>query len=239
MSYKRITTKAGNVTDVVVCHDAKHNSPKRPRSKNRKKTTETQKKHNDRRSRKSLYLLICANYKADDLYLTLTYGGEAPPPEKAKEHIDKFLRALRRLHHKHGVPLKYIITTEMNRIHHHMLINNIGLSITQIKKLWDKHGFSKIQLFGGEPEDCKRLANYMEKDLKKQPKNHKRNWNCSQNLIHPKPIKIIVPASTWREPIKPPKGYYLDKDSVMRGETEAGYPYLHYQLIKLLEEDST
>nr|WP_169718032.1 hypothetical protein [Sporomusa silvacetica] len=178
---------------------------------------------------------MCANYKADDLYLTLTYRGEAASPENAKEHIGKFLRDLRRLYHKHGVPLKYIITTEAERTHHHMLINNIGISTKQIKQLWDK-GFSKIQLFGGEPEDCKRLANYMDKAEKKH---RKRNWSCSQNLIHPKPVKMVVPASTWREPIKPPKGYYLDQDSVQRGETSMGYPYLYYQLIQLPGEDDS
>lgn len=240
MSYIKSVTKAGSVTDVVVYHDPKHNSPKRPRSKNRSKTTETQKKHNDRRSKKTLFYLISANYKADDLYLTLTYRGkEPPPPENAKERIGKFLRDLRRIYHKYGIPLKYIITTEASRVHHHLLINNIGIGIAKIKKLWDA-GFSKIQLFGGEKEDSERLANYMDKAEKKH---RKRNWSCSQNLIHPKPVKTVVPASTWREPIKPPKGYYLDKDSVQRGETALSYPYLSYRLIKLPplpgEDDST
>lgn len=234
MSYIKSVTKAGKVMDVVVYHVPKHKSPKRPRSKNRCKTTETQKKHNNRRSKLNLFRLICANYKADDLYLTLTYRGKEPP-ENTREQIEKFLRDLRRLYRKHGMPLKYIITTETGRIHHHLLINNIGLSIKQIKQLWNA-GFSKVQLFGGEKEDCERLANYMDKSEKKH---RKRNWSSSQNLIHPKPVKTVVPASTWREPIKPPKGYYLDKDSERRGETALGYPYLSYRLIQLPGEEDT
>jgi hypothetical protein len=237
MSYSKATTKAGRILDIEINHGPGHTSPKRPRNPRSKKTSEAQTRNNARRSKKTLQLLLAANYKPGDLYLTLTYADPEPSPENARERIGKFLRDLRRLYHKYGIPLKYIITTEGGRVHHHMMINTVeDITITKIKKLWTA-GFSKIELFGGEPIDCSRMAAY----ITKEKKTGKTRWTCSQNLKRPKPVKVIVPASTWRETIKPPKGYYLDMDSVERGENDMGYPYLRYQLIKIEpeEEDTT
>lgn len=240
MSYKKKMTKAGKVIDVVLCHDAKHNSPKRPRNKKINKTTETQKKHNDRRSKLKLFYLVSANYKTDDLWITLTYKGRAPTPEEAKKISGKFRRDLRDLYKKHEKPLKYITITEGPRLHHHMLINNIGIKSEEIRKLWKENGggFVRMVLFGGDYGDYQRISNYMDEVIKKQ---NQHGWSSSKNLIQPKPIKMVVPASTWREPIKPPKGYYLDQDSVWRGETALGYPYLSYRLIQLpgAEDDTS
>lgn len=238
MSYKKKTIIAGKVKEVTYCHAARNSSTKRPRRKNENVTSEQQRKGNERRSYKTLYLLMNANFKEDDLYLTLTYNKnkEEPTPENAKKELDKLLKKLRYRYKKLGFAFKYIGITECKkkRIHHHLLINNIGISISNIKKLWN-FGFVKMQIFAGEPEDCERLANYFVKEsnntFNTEDKVHGLRWISSKNLIHPVPKVETVPASTWRENIKPSKGYYIAID--IKGQTEQGYPYRFCRMIKI------
>lgn len=242
MPYVKSTVTAGKVKEVTHYHTIKHNSPKRPRSKNQNKTSESQAKSNERRSYEKLYFEISANFQEDDFYLTCTYGKEMeePKPEEAKKYLSKFLDKLRGLWKKAGAALKYITVTEhkKSRIHHHILINSAGISIKHIKKFWTL-GFIKIQIFAGEAEDCERLASYFIKEsdnaFNDNGKVHGLRWNSSKNLIHPVPEKKIVHASSWREEPKPVKGYYIA--FVKRGFTESGYPYLHYRMIKIGEDN--
>lgn len=236
MSYieKRVT--AGRVKEGMKYHTVRHNSPKRPRAKNTNKTTARQAKINEDHSREKLYLLICANFKANDYYITLTHGNKKPEPEEAKKSLKKFIYKLRKLYKKAGEILKYIAVTEHKkcRVHHHLLINQIGIGINHIKKFWE-HGFPKIQVYVGEPEDAERVANYLIKEsnntFNTPDKIHGLRWTSSKNLIQPKEEKKVVHASSWREDPKPPKGYYVV--FVRRGFTEAGYPYQHYRMIKI------
>ena len=45
-------------------------------------------------------------------------------------------------------------------------------------------------------------------------------------------------ANTWAEVITPPKGYYVETDSIVEGVSLAGYPYRFYRLIKIEEPKS-
>ncbi|MDF2631462.1 MAG: hypothetical protein K0Q85_58 [Caproiciproducens sp.] len=245
MSHLKRRVKAGRVIDTNVYHTARHNSPKRPRQKNHNTTSEQQRKNNERRSQNTLFQIISANFRPDDYYLTFTYGKEKeePPPEEAKKYLGKLLDKLRKIYKKLGTPLKYIGVTEHQkcRIHHHLLINNIGISIKQIKKYWE-HGFMKLQLFAGEWEDCERLANYFVKEsantFNTDKKVHGLRWISSKNLIHPKPEVKVVNGSSWLENPKPIKGYYIA--FVRRGWTQHGYPYMFYRMVQLPgSEDET
>ncbi|GMB00409.1 hypothetical protein [Pelosinus sp. IPA-1] len=244
MSYREKITTAGKIKDVIKYHTSRNTSSKRPRNKNMNPTSELQKKGNERRSYESLYYDMSENFKEDDLYLTCTYGKnmEEPQPKEAKSLFKKAIDKLRYQYKKVGAVLKYIGVTEhkKGRIHHHLLINNVQLGIKAIKKVWNL-GFTKIQLFGGEPEDCERLANYFIKESKNtfntEDKVHGRRWISSNNLVHPdKTPKIrTVHASSWKEEPKPIKGYYIAE--VKRGHTEHNYPYLFYRMIKIPGSD--
>lgn len=238
MAYRQKTIRAGRVTDVTKYHTQRHKSEKRPRAKNENKTTPLQAKTNERNAQKKLYLLICANFKPDDYYLTLTYGNTKPEAEEAKFFLTEFIDKLRKLYKKTGTALKYIAVTEhkRRRIHHHLLINQVGIGINHIKKFWE-HGFTKMQLYAGGHQDAERLSNYLIKEttntFNTDEKIHGMRWTSSKNLVHPEPEIKVVSASSWREEPKPPPGYYVD--FVERGFTEAGYPYQHYRLIKFEE----
>lgn len=245
MSYKRKTVKAGKVIDNTDYHTFRNSSTKRPRKENQNPTPGPQAKSNERRAYEKLYYLMSANFREDDLYLTCTYGKEMeePKPKQAKKILSKFLDKLRDQWKKAGAVLKYIAVTEhkKGRIHHHILINNIGLSIKHIKKYWQL-GFTKIQMYGGEPEDHERLANYFIKESNNtfnasnaDDKVHGLRWTSSKNLIHPVAEIKTVHSSSWREDPKPIKGYYIA--FVKRGHTENGYPYRHYRMIKIPDKD--
>lgn len=242
MSYREKTTIAGKIKDITKYHTFRNNSSKRPRNKNINTTADSQAKNNERRAFEKLYYVISANFHEDDLYLTCTYGKEReePTPSEAKGILSKYIDKLRTQCKKAGTVLKYIAITEYKkgRIHHHLLINNIGMSIKNIKEFW-KLGFMKIQVFAGEPEDCERLASYFIKESNNTfntvDKVHGLRWTSSKNLTHPAPVIKVVPASSWREEIKPSKGYYIAIDK--RGYTVDGYPYRFCRMIKIPNND--
>jgi len=234
MSYKKRTITAGKVKETTLYHTSKCQSPKRPRIENENTKKELNDKKNKKRACKRLYLLMNANFITGDLYLTLTYEIE-PTPEEAKKSIERFFDRLRSRYKKLELPIKYIAMTEGKRIHHHILINNIGLGVKEFKKIW-KLGFINMQIFMGEPEDCERLANYfMKKGTKGEEKIWSQNWSSSRSLIRPVPEIDEVAAGTWREDPKPIKGYYIDV--IQRGHTEHNYPYLFYRMIKIPGSD--
>lgn len=241
MSYieKRVT--AGRIKDGMKYHTSRHNSPKRPRAKNTNKTTDRQAKINENNSWQRLYHLICANFKEDDFYITPTYKDMVPGPQEAKQIIKKYTDDLRKFFKKIKVPFKYIVVTEHigKRIHHHMLISRQpGIRIAHFRQFWE-HGFVHLKPYGGEPEDAERMTNYFIKETKNtfntRDKVHGLRWASSKNLIQPKVEKRVIHASSWREEPKPPKGYYLA--FVRSGHTEYGYPYQHYRMIKISEEE--
>ena len=237
MPYIEETITAGKVKEVTKYHTFKYQPPKKSRRKKTNDTPETQAKGNERRAEKKLRMLLNENFKENDLYLTLTYEKDTPDAAEAKSNITKFVRKLRDCYKKIGSALKYIGVTEYKkkRIHHHMLINNaIGIGKGIIKKVWP-FGFLKVDLFGGEPADCERLASYFIKETSKtfntDEKVHGLRWIESKNLIHPVPEKRVVHAGAWREEPKPPKGYYIDV--VKSGINQHDYPYQFYRLIKI------
>lgn len=230
MAYKKKTITAGKIKEVTLYHESNCQSPKRPKIKNTSK--ERDDKKNERRACKKLYILMNANFKSGDLYLTLTYKNE-PTVEEGKKEFKKIIRKLHCLYKKAGAVLKYIAITEGKRIHHHILINNVDL-IEEIKKIW-KLGFIKMQIFMGEPEDCERLSSYFMKKSKSTGNNvrktYGKGWSGSESLVHPVPEVKVVHASTWKEEPKPIKGYYID--IVIKGFTQHDYPYQFYRMIKI------
>lgn len=237
MPYIERTITAGKVKEVTKYHTFKYKSPKKPRGQNSNSTPILMAKVNQRKAEDKLRLLLNENFRENDLYLTLTYEKDTPDAAEAKSNITRFIRKLRDCYKKIGSALKYVAVTEYGRkrIHHHMLINYaIGIGKGIIKKVW-AFGFSKIDLFGGEPDDCERLANYLVKETSKtfntDEKIHGLRWIGSKNLVHPVAEKRVVSASSWREQPKPVKGYYIDV--VKSGINQQDYPYQFYRLIKI------
>ena len=139
MPYFKTTIKAGATVEVCKSY-TKRVGVKGVRER-RKATPEEMEKVNQMNAERVLRLKINANFKEDDLFITLTYRRtEKPTPKEAKGNIKKFLKELRKKYKELGVELKYINVTEYKNksIHHHILINHIeGCDTSKmVRTLW-------------------------------------------------------------------------------------------------------
>lgn len=240
MPYIQEVFTAGKVKEVRKYHTYKYQSKKASRSSKSEVTKEEMSKINAYNAERKLRILLNANFKEDDLYLTLTYREEQEANE-AKSQLTKFIRKLRAFYKKLGSVLKYIAVTEYKkkRIHHHLLINSDEkIKKSDVNKIW-QHGFVKVEFFGGEPEDCQRLASYFIKEsnntFNTEEKVHGLRWVSSKNLIHPVAETKVVKADSWREEPQAAKGYYVDKSSIRTWRTRDGYMCQFYRMIKFIE----
>ena len=88
--------------------------------------------------------------------------------------------------------------------------------------------------------DCYLTITYREQpatweDAKKDIQNFIRRLKRSKNLEKPKVKTEILKPSEWRDYIQPPKGYYVETDSVVEAVSDEGYPYRFYRLIRIEE----
>lgn len=236
--YVQETVTAGNVIEVRKYHTSRYRNPAMPRSKNQKKTTAEQWIVNERNSIRKLRLTILENFTVDDIRLDLTYREPEPSEEEATKRLNNFVKALRRRYQKAGQELKWVATTECDgkRIHHHLLINNIGMSRKEYQELW-KWGsipYKAFRYYDGGAEDAARVAKYFVKETRKtfcqKDRCQRTRYRCSRNLRPPKIEKEIIKSKTWKEP-KPKKGYYIEQP-VQYGYTAFGYPYMFYRMIQ-------
>lgn len=224
-------------------HNGKYGAPGQKR-KERKKATPDEIKEGNRRNRvKQIRRLIMANYQKGDYWTTLTYRREERPPdiETAKKDVQTFLRRLRRKYQKCEKELKYITTVEIGKlggVHAHLILNRITDTDIFISECWEHGGIHNQSLY--EEGKFQRLAEYLSKrpnemdpDTKK-PTTMKEVWfSRSRNLTVIEPKKSILLGATFRSGPVVPKGYYLDKNSLVEGINAWGYKYRYYTLIKI------
>ena len=208
MAYMKKTVVAGKTMEVEKY--LLYPKPRRLRSEKSSPTSEQMAKVNERNAGKKLRRLINANFGEGDLHLVLTYRGEAPTPEEAKEHLRRFCRRMRKLYADAGQEMKYVLVTEYQktRIHHHMIVNKADVS--EIRKLWE-HGFLRLSVLD-DTGDYHQLADYLIKETRKTFRDSptKKRWTASRNLIRPKERVKTIKRKRFREP--PPEsigGYRL------------------------------
>ncbi len=196
---------------------------------------------NEKNCIKKLRRKIQANFDPGDLFLTLTYKKEIRPDAKeARRILKNYLERLRRKWKKAGAPLKYIIVTEYENksIHHHLILNDLpdGSGAKAANQCWKGNGGTHTEYLyeDGHYED---LAAYLVKETKKTFRKpgspSKARYSCSRNLIDPKPKTTILKSDRWPEDPRVPKGYYLDKQSLVNGVNKMGYRYQYYRLVSL------
>ena len=243
MPYIESRCVAGKTIEVEKYYTSRYKKKGIVRGENSKPTKEEQKKINTRNAEKKLRRLINANFEKDDFHLVLDYKKEDKPEsaEEMKEDARKFLRSLRSEYKKVGKELKYIHVMEIGSKgarHHHLVINNIDTRV--ITKLWKKGRIHTNPL--DDTGQYKQLAAYLIKYTDKVMGTEKeimgKRWNASRNLKQPKITKRIVSdRNAYREEAKPIKGYYVEKDSIVKGiDPYSGYPYFKYSLVRL-EDD--
>lgn len=178
-------------------------------------TTETQAKLNARHAAEKLVRLLHANFTPDDLELGLDYAENPESEEQAKRDIQNFLRRLRNLRKKRGLPpLKYISVTEKSgkgRYHHHVTVNG-GVDRDELESLWG-YGRANSKRLQFNESGLAALGHY----VVKSPIFSKR-WNASKNLIDPEPKKNDSRIRSRR------KAEELAKDREDRAPWEKLYP---------------
>lgn len=170
------------------------------RSKKEKVTAPKQKNLNDKNAKRYLIQLAKANFGENDFHVSCTYSETNRPKtiEEALIIVKNFRRRISDRYKKKGEKLKYILITEhsgidksgdIKHIHHHIIINNIGISRDEIEDQWiikkkgekDKRlGFINIDRIQSEEGGISALCTYLSKD----PQGKKR-WSTSQNLDRP------------------------------------------------------
>lgn len=208
---------------------------------------------NNKNAINSLRLLILENFNDGDLFLSLTYRDKKdedkkePSPGEAKKYLANFRQKLIRFYKKKNAVVKYIFCTECTlrkqRIHHHVLLKIEGCDVnpSDIRNLWG-HGFVSVKVYGGQITDAEDLANYMVKKKRNAfftaPTVYKKRYNASKNLKKPEVTSVIVRRKYWLREPRIPKGYMLDKNSLINGiytfgNGESDYEYQFYRLIKI------
>lgn len=241
MPYHEKTVIAGNVIEKYKYHSSRCPGQKLLRGKNREKTKEPQWKVNARNSYRRLYWLILNNFKEEDIRMDLTYEGDEPDEKRAYKDLTNYIARLKRLYRKYGHELKWIAVTECrgHRIHHHVLINNIGLGRKELAAVWPfaKVSYKAFRYYDGGYEDAQRVAAYFIKETREtycqEDTVQKQRWRASRNLKPPTVITKVIQSKTWRETPRPIKGYYVQ--GLRNGQRADGYPFQSYRLIR---EDS-
>ena len=150
-------------------------------------------------TRKKCGRMINANFKAGDLFLTLTYRKQVGI-EDALRLFRNFIWRLKRLRKRKGLDaLKYIYVIETGkkgREHLHMIVNDMDVTLKELTELW---GLGRVMISRLEPGgDYTGLAFYITKENYKE---YGRRWNGSRNLEKPKEtVTEVVKSRRLRVP---------------------------------------
>ena len=231
------TCVAGATIDVAL----RISSPKKKGEKRKSKdniTPEKVQKINDRNAEKELTRILNHNFLPGDWHLVLTYSGEEPTELQAKKDREAFIRKLNTRFKKENRILKNVCVTEFmhERIHHHIVCSFIDYET--IATIWTK-GDVRPTLMKRD-RNYKKLAAYLIKEttktFRKEMSPFKRRYTCSRTIVKPEVRKEYVSFKHLREDPKPLQGYYIDQDTLRKGNHEVtNYPYLEYTMISLEE----
>ena len=238
--YTRKTWKSKNEIEIAEYHDCRYGAPGKSRTKRRKATPEEMEKQNQRNRERKARHKLWANFKEDDYFSTWTFKKESRPQDmgQAKQIFSKVIGTIRREYKKRGHKLRWIRNIEVgtkNAWHIHIVLNRIPDTDLILKKAWTYGGIHNELLYtSGE---FTKLAVYLCKTPKTDKRLKENSYSTSKGLAGIDPKKRVMKGKTWKKEIKPPKGWYIDKESVRQGENKlTGQPYRTYILFRIQRE---
>lgn len=253
---KRYTCKNG-YTEVGICQLKETNAHKLPRAKRERLSLPKQKNLNNENSRSAMRLVFHENFGDGDYCISPTYSPEYLPEndKEAQKGLNAYIRKLRALYRQYGQELKYLYVTEKGtkngRVHHHIVVNNVGISRDVIENLWC-YGYANSICLQPDPDGSfNNIADYLMKSAENAEK-HARKWNCSRNLRRPvksisdkevsaKQLRSLTEAKRNDELQKAVEklysGYRLIKAFVSVNEV-TGLPYAKLRLMKKRERNN-
>ncbi len=219
MPYIKQEIYSGDVYEGIQTFSTRIGKKNKRNSKN-SKSSEKQKIINEKNAKKKLARWINANFRKGDIFLTLTYAGQAPEEEQARKDLVNFFRRVKYYRKKNGLPdIKYIAVTESEnkRIHHHVIMS--AMSMDTITDLW---GAGKAIMSRLTPDkDYTGLAKYITKEPAKE---FAKRWTQSRNLQ--KPVIKIRQLKTGRNILKAPKGYKIIEQRLDYTDWTGQYQYI-------------
>lgn len=236
MPYKKDSYNFGSTIEVEENMIGRYGAKGEKRTPRKKATPEQIKKQNQYNKEKRERRKIKANFGVSDYWITLTYiKGERPNEGEAVEDLKRFLRKLRKAYKRLGVKLKYIAITEVGirgGVHHHMLLNRIEDTDLIIAGEWEKGHVNLTKLY--EKGNFKDLAEYVAKQPDEENKLKFKRYSCSRNLKTVEPERKEL--KRWIEEPKAPKGYYIEKETLVEGiNPVTGHKYRHYTIVRIRE----
>lgn len=241
--YIKKVYKLRHAIEIEEYHTDRYRPPGGKRTKRAKPTPEQMEKANHRNKVKKARRMIRNNFDEGDYYGTLTYAPDRRPKnmQECQKDLAALIRKLRAQYKRKNTELKWMANIEVGSRgawHIHIIINelvsdDIPMTSGLIRKYWTKGSRNEktLRSEGG----FKKLAEYLTKDNKSDPEHIvESKWSHSRNLHVPDPeIHPYVRRRTWKEEIKVPKGFYLDRDSVVQTINPlTGWEYRTYSLLK-------
>ena len=244
MAYKKRIWRFPNAVEVMEYHTGRYGAPGQKRQARARPTPEETARYNQKKRETSCRHKLRANFKENDLYVTLTYGKDCRPPdmETAKENFRKFIRAVSKEYRSAGLQLKWIRNIEVGTKgawHVHLIVNRIPDADVILRRCW-KYGRVWYELLY-EKGNFRDLAAYMTKTPKTDPRLREANYSASRNLPVPDPEeRLITRWDTWKEePVvrkDRQKEWYLDRESFCQGVNRFGYLYRQYTMLRYRRE---
>ena len=229
MQYIQKTIYAGEHIFTEKCFSARYGKKNVPRGPNIKKCSDEQKRRNELQKKKRIIWLICENFRKGDWWITFTYRRADRPEDlkSAKKQRKKFIRRLRDILKRMGIPFVYMAMTERGTkggLHHHFIIRN-NFDIGIIAKLWE---WGKVIIDDIYSDSLYDVAEYFTKGDSEESE---KDFTKSKNLRQPR-IKIkVVKAERWVSDPKPKKDYYIVH--LWNGFHDfSGFPYQEYVQVR-------
>ena len=190
MHYCTKTEKAGDTLVLTVYPILGRSDRAKAEAARKAMSRERQNRYNRERARRRLALLMDANFGKNDLHVTLTYRGTPPDYEQARKDVRNYLRAVKRMREKAGLPeMKYIYVIEeeggdgeKRRIHVHLMMTR-GISREALEEKWGRGYANCDRLQPEEGNGMMELARYF---TKLEQEKHRRAWSASKNLRQPR-----------------------------------------------------
>lgn len=236
--YKRIIYTFKHSIEVYEYLDGKYGAPGKKRQKKRKATPEEIRIRNQwNRERKARHKLKTW-FKKNDYMILFTYQKNRRPPDmkKAKKHLAKAMRYIRKQYKKAKQKMRWMANIEVGTKgawHIHVVINRIRDADIYIRNAWEHGAVTFKHLY--ESGDFAGLAGYITKtpETCERYGEHLRetSYHVSRNMPLQKPREERFVQ--WRKtPEK--QGYYVDKSTYYEGINGlTGYKYRYYTLIKI------
>lgn len=236
--YKQKEYRLGNAIEYEEYHDGQCREPGQKR-KGKEKPTKQQvalrnQKNKENKARRKLRI----HFKTDDYFSRLSYRVDERPCDMkaALKDFSAFRRKMDREYKKRGYKLKFMRNIEVgtkNGWHVHIIVNRIPDTDLILKKAWP-HGIVHNQLIYDSGSFAK-LAAYITKTPLTDPRLREANYNTSKNLPIPDPKPRVIRWKSFHK-IKPPKGYYLEKETYYEGINAMGYKYRTYTFLRFTRD---